>query len=321
MKKGRIFGLLAILVILSSSTTNMWSASAVSDYVIKEQVGLTEGISKSILIPSIINSTQYNSYEYHNDLKSDRKYRWKVKNLERTDNFHIAEGDKHLKDGDTIILSIGGDPSLQLDQPHVWGLVYVNDVMARYSNDAEHGRSIFKFIQPSYYDYYENFTDPAYNETTFLDWYESKYNWTDFSVTHFNQTFYYNETGYFSYIENSPYVNKTRWTVYDDVVVYWDKVITGTGNVTEYELTYDKETGFLNELHFTAQYINGTGHFAGANLSYIRLHGWGLPYTITTWVVWIPILLITVGLIVAIRMRAFQKFRLYLEARKLAQRE
>jgi hypothetical protein len=319
MRKSRLVGLIAILVLLSSSSTNMWTASAVYDHV-RDSHELNN-VQDSIFAPHLINMSQLSLYEYHNDVSGGKKYRWKVDTIEKTDNFDIAEGDKNLKKGDKVIADIGSDPELQLDQPHVWCLIYVNDVMARFPNDASHGVAVFKFVQPIGIDYWENFTDPNYNSTEFLDYYEANYNYTDFAVTHYNKTFFYNVTGYFNYLETSPFINSTLWSFEDDVVRYTNRIKTEVNNITDVEIVYDRETGFMNELYYTANFINGTGHFAGVNLTLIRLHGWGLPYTITTWVVWIPILLITVGLIVAIRMRAFQRLRLYLEARKLAQRD
>ncbi len=321
MKKSRFVGLLAILVVLSSSSTNMWTASAVYNHIQQGSLGLNDDIHHDVYAPSIVNMTQLDAYEYHNDVRGDKKYRWKVDELEITDNFHIAEGDKNLKIGDKLIISLGDDPSNQLAQPHVWCLIYVNDVMARYTNDVAHGRAVFKFVQPIGINYYENFTDPYYNSTVFLDYYEANYNYTQFNETHYGQIFFYNETSFFDYLDTSPFINKTLWTIEESVARYSNTIITEINNVTNIELIYDKETGFLNEMYYSASFINGTGYFAGVNMTLIRLHGWGLPYTVTTWVVWIPILLITVGLIVAIRLRAFQRFRLYLEARKIAQRE
>ena len=37
-----------------------------------------------------------------NDSK-DKRFKWKITELERTDNFHVLEGDKKLKQGDKII--------------------------------------------------------------------------------------------------------------------------------------------------------------------------------------------------------------------------
>ncbi len=321
MKLSRLVGLFAVLVILSSSSINMWTASALYDHIQNNEYELKDDITHSIKAPGVVNMSQLYQYEYHEDIKGDRRFKWKVETLERTDNFHLAEGDKNIKQGDNIILLIGTDPSLQLDQPHLWALIYINDVMARFSNDATHGRAIFKFVQPIGIDYWDNFTDDYYNSPAFLDYYEANYNYTDFAVTHYGQTFFYNETSFADYLDRSPYINPAIWSVLDDTVVYTNTIITETNNVTQIEITYDKETGLANTMIYSASFINGTGHFAGVNMTLIRLHGWGLPYTITTWVVWIPILLVTVGLIVAIRLRAFQRFKLYLEARKIAQRK
>ncbi len=322
MKLGRFVGLFTVLIILSSSSINMWTASALYNHIQNNEYELNNDIEQSINAPGIVNMSQLYQYEYHEDIKGSRRFKWKIETLERTDNFHIAEGDKKIKIGDKIILLIGTDPSLQLDQPHSWCLIYVNDVMARYSNDFEHGRAVFKFLQPIGIDHWDNFTNEYYNSPAFLNYYEENYNFTDFAVTHYNQTFFYNETSFSDYLARSPYINTTRWTVLeDDTVVYTNTIISEINNITQIEIIYDKDTGLSNRMYYSASFINGTGHFAGVNMSLIRLHGWGLPYTITTWVVWIPILLITVGLIVAIRLRAFQRLKLYLEARKIAKKD
>jgi hypothetical protein len=169
--------------------------------------------------------------------------------------------------------------------------------MARYSTDAAAGRAIYKYMQPIGLDLFEeNATYTA--------------NYTDMG-----------SEGFFNYLENSPYVDNTQWTFEDSLVTYENTVVTEVNNVTDITLVFDRPTGFLNEMYYSASFINGSGFFAGVNLTIIRLHGWGLPYYITTWVVWIPIILVLVGVIVAIRMHAFQRLKLYLEARKLAKRD
>ena len=320
MKKSRLVGLFTIIVVLSSSSINMWTSAALFEHL-QDNFELNADIHQRIDAPQNVNMSQLNYYSYHSDIKGDRRFKWDIEELERTDNFHVSEGDKNLKKGDNLVLIVGTDPALQLDQPHNWALIYVNDVMARYPNDNIHGRAVFKFVQPIGIDYFENFTDPYYNSTEWLDYYEANYNFTDFAATCYNQIFYYNETSFTNYLATSPFINKTLWTVLEDTFIYKNTITSQVHNVTNIELIYDKQTGLMNRMYYSASFINGTGQFAGVNMSLIRLHGWGLPYTVTTWVVWIPLLLITVGLIVAIRLRAFQRFRLYLEARKLAQKD
>ena len=165
--------------------------------------------------------------------------------------------------------------------------------MARYPTEGLHVAAAYKYFLPMQL----NFTADGYN---------------------------YEVSDYFEYLETSPEVNQTIWSFDEDTATYSNVFITQISNRTELEIIYDKKTGFMNEFHYSASYIsqqNGTTTLEGANMTIVRLHGFGLRYNITTWVVWIPVLLFVVAIILAIRFRIFQRFKLYREARKLAQRD
>jgi len=304
MSRRSFVGLLTILLIVASSSASIWSASAMVENLndSNSEINLVdEEIVETINAPDVINMTQLNLYDYYETISSGHRFHWKITTLERTENFHITEGDKRLKEGDRINLIMGGDPWLQRTEPHSWAQIYVNDVMARFPTEDLSGQAIYKFIQPLALNLFENYTSPELNYTA-------------------NYTAMGNE-GYFNYLENSPFIDNSLWTFEEDLVTYENTIISEINNVTEIKLIYDRPTGFLNEMYYSASFLNATGSPVGANITLIRLHGWGLPYYITTWVVWIPIILLLVGLIVAIRFQAFQRLKLYLEARKLAKRE
>jgi hypothetical protein len=306
MSRRSFVGLFTIILIIISSSASIWNASAMVESISESsnEINQDVDVEQAIFAPGTINMTQLNLYDYYDTISSGHRFHWKITDLERTENFHISEGDKKLKQGDRINLIMGGDPWLQRTEPHSWAQVYVNDVMARFDTDAETGQAIYKFIQPLGIDLVETFTSAEFNYTA-------------------NYTAMGND-GYFNYLENSPFYNQSQygyWTFESNIVTYQNTIISDISNVTDITLIYERSTGFLNEMYYSASFTNSTGSFAGANLTLIRLHGWGLPYYITTWVVWIPIILVLVGLIVAIRFQAFQRLKLYFEARKLARRD
>ncbi|MCG3223947.1 MAG: hypothetical protein H7647_05740, partial [Candidatus Heimdallarchaeota archaeon] len=242
---------------------------------------------ESIVAPETFNTTFLNNVTYGPSVKKDVNLKWKVGSYEKTDNFHVAEGDKNLKNGDQIILQIGSDPYLQLPNVDAWCQIYINDVMARYPNLNTRIYAVFKYILPITL----NLSEHGINYTT-----------------------------YFSYLENSVAVDQSYWTFEEDKVTYNYTSITEINNVTDISMIYNRETGIMDKMFYSASFTNATGHFAGVNFTLTRLHGWGLPYNVTTLVVWIPIFVLLVGLIVAIRLHAFQRFKLYLEARKIVKR-
>ncbi len=299
MNRSSFIGLFTILLFISSISSQVWFASSLVETLDDTNPSLdAEGdIEAIITAPNTVNMSQLNLYDYYENVRADRRFKWHIAELERTDNFHIREGDKKLKKGDNIILIMGGNPWLQRTEPQSWGQLYVNDVMARYPNDASAGMAIYKYLQPIGLNLAENYSGEFYNYTAM------------------------GNEGFFYYMEYSEYFNRTFWAFNDQIVTYHNTIISQVNNKTDITLIFDRATGLLNEMYYSAIFINGSGYPAGANLTMIRLHGWGLPYYITTWVVWIPLILILVGVIVAIRYNAFQRLKLYFEARKLAKRD
>jgi len=300
MKLKKIFCILLVLFFFNLALYDASIGAAIFDHSTpKDQLSPNDSIkpgdiTESIYVPDVMNLTTefLNVLSYHPSINEDKKVRWKISSFEKTNNFHIAEGDKNLKSGDTIMIQIETDPSKSRSRVHEWCSIYVNDVNARYISTDAQKLAVFKFLQPLTINITENYVD--------------------YSI---------HEDGYFGYLDESPSINHTIWDVQEDLVIYQNTVYSQINNKTVIYLEFDKKTGLLNEMNYEMYFTNSSGAFAGTNISLIRLHGWGLPYTVTTWAVWIPIILVTVGLIVAIRMRVFQKIKVYRESRKLAQRE
>jgi hypothetical protein len=305
MNKGKIIGLFTVVVFISSMLLNAKVGAAVYDGVVPDQITIKEDITHRIDITNLIsdNTTFLGAVRYDPTINTDKRFNWKIQDYEKSDNFHVSEGDKKLKQADRIVLLIGSNPLLQLPDVPSWCLVYVNDVMARYSGDDEHRFAVFKYIHPY-----------KINVTGLEDV-------DEFSLRSLNLVQEDGYVDYFDYLEHSTNTDFTRWTIEEKLATYNNTWTEGGVNQTDITLVFDKTSGFLNEMTYTASFINMTGFPAGINMTMIRLHGFGLPYNITTWVIWIPILLVLIGLIVAIRMRLFQRWRLYREARKLMKRE
>ena len=305
MKKKTIVGILFAVTFLSLTFFNTWSNAAVYDEATRNKITPAREIVRALTAPNVMNETGdfLSIVKYDSSLISDKRIKWQIVEYEKTDNFHITEGDKKLKANDKIIITIGANPQLQLPDVHSWCLVYVNDVMARYHSNDDHRAAVFKYIQPI------------------------KVNISEFDISEQLLFAYLNLTdddgyvGYFDYLENSINVDRSMWSFEEKVATYNYTLITENNNVTEVHLTYEKKSGFLNEMKYSVSYINGTGAPAGINISLVRLHGWGLRYNISTWLIWTPIILLMVALIVALRMRLFQKWRLHREAKKLAKRD
>ncbi|MBA7554027.1 hypothetical protein ES705_46638 [subsurface metagenome] len=121
-------------------------------------------------------------------------------------------------------------------------------------------------------------------------------------------------------------IKTTKYTI-DSITYFVDGSLNETEqlwvqiyNTTSITLIYDIETSILNEMYYSANYsINDVPY--SANFTLMKTHGWGLLYTTSTLVVWIPIIAFFVLLVLALRMRLFQKIKLYFEARKLIQRK
>ncbi len=293
MKNAKILSVLTIILFISSVSYNVLMGATFYETVNRPDPQLNAGLVSVLRAPGSFNLDLLSNVSYNEAIRKDRRFSWKVTNLDRTENFHISEGDKRIKNGDKIIVLIGTNPELQLTEVNDWCLIYINDVMARYPTEYSHSEAAFKYFLPLEL----NYTFDGYT---------------------------YQVGDYFEYLESAPDVNQTIWTFEEDIVIYHDVFITHEGNRTEIEIVYDRKTGFMNEFDYSADYtgyVNGTTTNEGANLTLVRLHGFGLRYDVTTWVIWIPVLLLVAGIIVAIRFRVFQRLRIYREARKIAQRD
>ena len=293
MKNAKLLSILTIILFTSSVSYNILMGATYYELITKPDSSLKVDLNSVLSAPGSFNTDLLQNVSYNEAIKKDRRFKWKVTNFERTENFHIIEGDKRIKSGDKIVILIGTNPELQLTEVNDWCLIYINDVMARYPTDDLHVAAAYKYFLPLEL----NFTADGIN---------------------------YQVSDYFEYLETSPDVNQTIWSFDEDTVTYSDVFITQISNRTELEIIYDRESGFMNEFRYSSTYTsfqNDTTTLEGANMTLIRIHGFGLRYNITTWVVWIPVLLSVIGIILAIRFRVFQRFKIYREARKLAQRE
>lgn len=289
MKKIKMFGMLTILIFTIMIFANTSHGVAMYQQT-SSTSSTTEDFYERMVAPETFNVTFLNDVTYDPSIKKDAKLKWKVQHFERTDNFNIAEGDKNLKNGDTVILQIGSSPYLQLVNVEAWCQIYINDVMARYDPTSLQVLAVFKYFLPISLDFYEHGVN-------------------------------YTEHDYMHYLENSLAVDRTFWTFEEDKVIYNYTSVAEVNNVTDISMVYDRESGLMDQLFYSARFVNETGHFAGVNFTLTRTHGWGLAYNITTLVVWIPIILVVIALIVAIRLHLFQRFRLYIEARKIIRRD
>ncbi len=289
MKKIKLFGMLTILTFTIMVFANTSQGVALYQQT-SNASNTTEDFYERLVAPETFNVTFLNDVTYDPSIKNDAKLKWKVQDFERTDNFNIAEGDKNLKNGDTVILQIESSPYLQLPNVEAWCQIYINDVMARYDPTSLQILAVFKYFLPISLDFYEHGVN-------------------------------YTEYDYMYYLENSLAVDRTFWTFEEEKVIYNYTSVTEVNNVTDISMVYDRESGLMEQLFYSASFINETGHFAGVNFTLTRTHGWGLPYNITTLVIWIPIILFVIGLIVAIRLHLFQRMKLYIEARKILRRE
>ena len=279
------FPVLAILVIsLSLFSQGGYIVSSSHHFSSPNLFLLQDDIIEEVLIsPHLLNMSQLAYYDYHSIFSADSSFRWKVILCETKDNFHIKEGDKRLSLDDIVLLYISDTPALDKTNPYTWGQLYVNELMARYPTEATANRALFKYCLPIGLNLVENFTSEYYLSSTFLDYYEENFNYTsDFVGEYYGKIFNYTESGFFSYLENSPFIDRSYWTFEEETVSYKDSWITFISNQTQIEIIFQRETGLMNELHYQAQFINGIGNIAGANVSIIRLNEDGFPYNYTS---------------------------------------
>ena len=260
MKKQKILVFIIFLIFLSFSSARKKTAS--SNYEQKLDDCFFESfIVEPIIAPSLLNISQLDIYDYHKSICLNSSFKWKVSDFEEVESFQVTEGDKELKPGIRIILNITNNPWLKRTEPHTWALLYVNGLIARYPNIASHNHAVYKYFQPIYLNLVENFTSDYYSSPEFLNYYEDNFNYTsDFVGDYFGKIFNYTELGFFSYLENSPFIDRSLWIFKEELVTYKNTIISEINNRTEISIGFERETGLMNKLQYNASFINGTGY-------------------------------------------------------------
>ncbi len=314
MKKSKFISLIIIIIFTSLIYVNSFSCALIQDTTVSNNLNANEGdITDKLFTPYIIDQDMVRNASYHKSVKKDKNFNWKITEIEQSLDskgnpfFHVQEADKNLKINDKLIVQVRGEAQHKdRTHPEAWSIIYINDVQARYDGDWEEIEALYRFITP----YSLNITlgGPSnYSVIRYFDWVNASI-WDldrDAGIATINTTKYtIDSTTYF--VDGSLNETEQLW-----VQIY---------NTTFITLIYDIETSILNEMYYSASYsINGVPY--SANFTLIKTHGWGLLYYTSTLVVWIPIIIFFVFLVVALRMRLFQKIKLYFEARKLIQRE
>ncbi|MHA1115683.1 MAG: hypothetical protein ACTSRR_11760 [Candidatus Heimdallarchaeaceae archaeon] len=304
MNKSKIFGTLLILTMVGLSLTSSSLNSLAYDQL-EEANSLR---ATTVIKPHDIISQDYlNAFSYSSQIRVGKLIKFKVTELERTENIHVQEGDKKIKKGDNIIIRIEADPDLNLNHPDQWALIYVNDVKALYTRESYQIARFFHYILPktvniSMVDFAQDLDGSMFGD----------YPIGTEVISFFDFVKYFKETG-------DP--DFQTWEFEGNTAIYeYDQVIE-TGNTSHTKLIYDMDTSFLNEYYYSEIHTVNGEVVASANMTLIRTHGWGLPYNVSTLVVWIPIMVLTVGVIIAIRLKVAQRIKIYFEAKKLAKRE
>ncbi|MHA1400676.1 MAG: hypothetical protein ACTSQE_10040 [Candidatus Heimdallarchaeaceae archaeon] len=303
MNKSKVFGILVIISMVCMSFTSSMTNSIAYNQIISE-----EKLNATTRAPHDIISQDYlTAFSYPKQVRSGRTIKFSVKTLERTPTVHILEGDKKIKKGDAIIIRIEADPYLNLNHPDEWALIYVNDVKALYSRGEYQVARFFHYILPTtvnltYVDFASDLDGSMFGDypigTTEIDFFD-----------------------FVKYFSDQADPNFQGWTFEDNAVIYEYEEVLAEGNVTHTKLIYDRETHLLNEYIYSEIYTVAGKTVASANMTLIRTHGWGLPYNVSTLVVWVPIGVFCFALVIAIRLNVFQRIKIYFEAKKLAQRE
>ena len=303
-----------VLIFTSLIYVNSFSSALIQDTSVSNKLKANEGdITDKLFSPFIIDPDMVRNASYHKSVKKDKNFNWKITEIEQSLDsygnpfFHVQEADKNLKIGDKLIVQVRGEaPDKDRTHPEAWSIIYINDVQARYDGNWEEIDALYRFIAP----YSLNITEGGPSNYSVIEYFD----WVNESIWDLDR-----DAGIAT-------INTTKYTI-DSITYYVDGALNETEQVwvQEYNtslitLIYDIETSILNEMYYSAYYsINGEPY--SANFTLIKTHGWGLRYTTSTLVVWIPIIAFFVLLVIALRVRLFQKIKLYFEARKLVQRE
>ncbi len=317
MNKSKVFGILILFITVSLVATSTALTSTAYDQMISDQQ-LRDSARPT---HDIVSQRYLSAYTYCAQVKNGRAINFHIKKLAMSPGVYIQEGDKKLKRGDAIHIRFEADPYMNLNHPDQWALIYVNDVKALYPKDSDQIARFFHYVLPLTINISNVDIASGMDGSMFGD-----YPIGTTVVNFFDFVKYFNEQG------NADYQGWDFSQAASGVVLYeYDQSYAINPNINisvhydsdiaHHKLIYDKGTGMLNEYIYTEVYSLNNEVVATANLTLIRSHGWGLPYNVSTWVVWGPIIILTVLLIVAIKMQVIQRIKIYFEAKKLAKRE
>lgn len=303
-----------IIIFASLLYVNSFSSALIQDTIVSNNLNANEeDLSDQIFTPFILDPDMVRNASYHKSVKKDRNFNWKIAEIEQSLDsrgepfFHIQEADKNLKKNDKLIVQVRGEAQYKdRAHPEAWSIIYVNDVQARYDGDWEEINALYRYIAP----YSLNITegDPSnYSVVRYFDWVNASIWDVD------------NDAGIATIVTTKYTIDSISYIV-DGSLNETEELWVQIYNSSSITLIFDVETSILNELYYSANFsINGDPYSASFTL--IKTHGWGLPYYTSTLVVWIPIIIFFVLVVIALRLRLFQKIKLYFEARKLIQRE
>ncbi len=303
-----------VIIFASLIYVNSFSSALIQDTSVSNKLNANEGdITDKLFTPYILDQDMVRNASYHKTVKKDKNFKWKITEIEQSldsnDNpfFHVQEADKNLKIKDKLIVQVRGEAQEKdRTHPEAWSIIYINDVQARYDGDWEEIEALYRFIAP----YSLNITVGGPSNYSVIKYFD----WVNPSIWDLDRD------------AGTATIKTTKYTI-DSITYFVDGSLNETEqlwvqiyNTTSITLIYDIETSILNEMYYSANYsINDVPY--SANFTLMKTHGWGLLYTTSTLVVWIPIIAFFVLLVLALRMRLFQKIKLYFEARKLIQRK
>ncbi len=286
MRKLRVINIILIVLFIGYCFNNSWAGAQVAHSCYSNPIdNITLDQNTGIDLSDVGNFT-----EYGDPVRKDASLKWKVTFLNRTSNYHVTEGDKRVKQGDMINVKILIDPYTALGHPHTWAFIYVNIVEARFLSEAAHQRGIFRYLLPLTY------SDGFFSESiwAYLERKDQGVNNWEFGT-------------------EVATLNLTQW---NEVDMYQGQ----PANITREQRIYDKATGLVNEIYYSIYNVINEVEYIG-EMTIIRTHGWGLPYNVTTLVVWIPLGLLTITIIVLFYLKVPQKIKLQREIKRLEKRE
>ncbi len=304
-----------IILLIPAFLINTYSSvNALEQVTTKKDTNITLSQENTAVPGMYPNLRQLSNFTYHSSISVDSRFRWRVKEIERDEDVHMAEGDKRIKIRDNIELQIQSRPDLIPGNPENWGQVYVNDVAAGYQSTSDKIRGVLKYVLPIEV----NMTSLFKGEYTPADLDDPQYITGDGIVPF---------AVFLEFCQNHEDIEGYDYWVFTQIenglLIYdYSGGSVSSGKIIDATLTFDMKTGLLNEMTYKADLYDEEESLIGSGyMELIRLHGFGLPYTMSTLVVWVPIIVVILSIIIVFRLNLIQKLKLRLEARKLAKRE